>query len=578
MKTLKEVDIVTVGFGWSASIIAAEACKNGLKVVGLERGENRKTENFEMIHDEWRYAHMHGLMQDLSRETITMANKKEQKALPMRKMGAFVIGDGVGGCGTHWNGMHFRFDPYDFSIRTATKEKYGEARLRDKDGYLIRDWALSYDEIEPYYTRFEQLCGVSGDASKNPFGGKMSKPYPTKALPITPVIQRYIDAASSIGLHPYMLPASNCSEPWTNEYGLQINMCQFCGFCERFACEYGAKASPHTATIPYALSTGNLEIRTHSNVLEIVHKNGIATGVKYIDTLTLKEYFQPAKVVVLSSYVLSNVRLLLLSKIGKPYDPKTGEGVVGKNFCYQLNGGSSVTFDEEYNLFMGSGSLGANLDDYNADNFDHKNLDFLHGASIFMLQTGTRPISSASGGTTIGDVDGKSVKNWGLEHKRASAFEFTRKRSVSAQGASLPHKENFLTLDDTYKDAYGLPLLKMVYNYTNQDRNLMKFLVDKTYDIAKAMNPKYASKSGDIGNYNVMNYNTSHITGGAIMGENSKDSVVNNYLQSHDVKNLFVVGASSFLHNSGFNPTDTVGALSFRCAEGILKYFKGIAL
>lgn len=566
MQRLKEVDIVTIGFGWTSSIIAAMACKNGFKVVGLERGEFRDTDNYGEIHDEWRYAQMNGLMQDCSKETVTFANHKEQRALPIRKQGCFVIGEGVGGCGTHWNGMSFRFDPYDFSIRTKTKERYGSKKLKDEHGYLLRDWGISYDEMEPYFTRFEWLCGISGDNSPNPFSPKMSKDFPLPPLSSTPILDKFEQSTRSLGLHPYFVPAANCSQAYINEFDCPLTPCQYCGYCERFACEYGAKASPQTCTMPFAIKTGNLEIRTHSNVLEIVHKDGVATGVRYIDTQTLQEYFQPAKVILLGSFALNNVRMLLNSKIGKPYDPISQTGVVGKNFCYQVQGAVGMVFDEQYNLFMGSGSLGKNVDDFNADNFDHTNLDFLHGASLFVLQNGKRPISGASA---------PLKKKWGLEYKRESAYNFTRATGIYVQGASLPHKENFLTLDETYKDSYGLPLLKIIYNYTEQDINLQRFLVDKAAQIAKAMNPKSFYKSPQLKDFNVVPYNSSHVTGGTIIGQDSGDSVVNNYMQSHDIKNLFVVGASNFSHNSGWNPTSTVGALAFRCAEGVLKFLSG---
>src|SRR5699024_9586501 len=117
--------------------------------------------------------------------------------------------------------------------------------------------------------------------------------------------------------------------------------------------------------------------------------------------------------------------------------------------------------------------------------------------------------------------------------------------------------------DDTYKDAYGLPLLRMTYNFTDQDRNMHKFITDKAAEIMEKMGDKKVEKNAELEDYDIVPYQSTHNTGGTIMGDDPKTSVVNN---------LFVVVAGNFAHNSGYNPTATVGALAYRCAEGVKKY------
>ncbi len=376
-KTLPKTDVVTVGVGWTGGIIAAECAKAGLKVIGLERGgDKRNSEDFSMVHDELRYAIRYDLMQDVSKETITFRNKGDQRALPMRQLGSFLLGEGVGGSGVHWNGHTFRFLPYDFEIKTKTIEKYGKNKI--KKDYQIQDWGITYDELEPYYDKFEKTCGLSGEP--NPLGGKRSSDYPTPPMKKTVITRKFREAAKEMGLHPFSLPSANLSEDYTNPDGEKINACQYCAFCERFGCEYGAKSSPNVTVIPTAKKTGNFELRTHANVVEIIHKNGKATGVKYIDTLKGEEYIQPADVVVLTSYVMNNNKLLLVSNLGQPYNPETGKGVIGKNYCYQMVPGTTGFFEKErFNSYMGAGSLGEVVDDFNGDNFDHSDLDFIHG-------------------------------------------------------------------------------------------------------------------------------------------------------------------------------------------------------
>lgn len=563
-KQLPKTDIVVVGLGWTGGIIAAELTKKGYKVIALERGKDRKTEDFLMGHDELRFASRFEMMQDLSKETITFRNNTKMKALPMRQYGSFLLGDGVGGAGAHWNGMTVRFLPYDFEIKTKTIERYGKNKI--PADMTIQDWGITWDVIEPYFDKFEQLCGISGE--ENPLHGKRSNPYPTPPMKSTPAIDLFMEAGKSLSLHPYRLPSANLSENYKNPDGIERVACQYCGFCERFGCEFGAKADPIVTVIPVAKQTGNFEVRTHSNVTKIIHDGQKATGVLYIDTNTGEEFIQPAEVVAVTSYVLNNVKLLLQSKMGAPYNPDTGRGVVGKNYAYQTMGASATGFFEnkEFNLYAGAGALGAALDDFNGDNFDHSNLQFIHGGVISLSQTGKRPIAN---NTTL-----DAERNWGKEFKQQSLKYANRTLNIGSQGSSMPYRHHFLDLDPTYKDAYGNPLLRITFDFEEQDRKLIEFTGTQAGKIMEAMGADKVVTSNKRGPYNIVPYQSTHNTGGAIMGAEPETSVLNSYLQMWDFYNVFIPGASAFPHNSGYNPTATVGALAYRAAEGIEKYLK----
>lgn len=562
VKTLPKVDVVTVGVGWTGGIIAAECAKAGLKVVGLERGQQRSTEDYLRIHDEYRYAVRYELMQNLSRETITIRNNRNMPALPMRQLGSFLLGEGLGGSGTHWNGHTWRFYPYDFQIKTMTDKKYGPNKL-PKD-YLLQDWGLTYDELEPYFYTFEQTIGLSGE-DNNPFL-KRKDSFPTPPMKKTPILKKFENATQKLGYTPIMLPSANLSEAYENPDGETINACQYCGFCERFGCEYGAKSSPEVTVVPTAMKTGNFEARFNANVVEVIKKGNKVTGVRYLDTLSGEEFIQLAEAVVLTSYVMNNAKLLMVSNIGEQYDPATGRGTLGRSYCYQILPGAAGFFDEQMNTFMGAGALGMTIDDFNADNFDHSELDFIHGGSLSITQTGARPIES--------NPIQRDTPTWGAEFKKASIYNYTRTLSIGAQGASIAHKENYLSLDSNYKDAYGVPLLQMTYNFTDQDRALHTYISKKATDIMQEMGAKTVEGRSPITDYDIVSYQTTHNTGGTVMGESPENSVVNTYLQHWDAENLFVVGAGNFAHNGGYNPTGTVGALAYRCAEGVINYSK----
>ncbi|TFB25086.1 GMC family oxidoreductase [Filobacillus milosensis] len=562
-KQLNKVDVVTVGVGWTGGIIAAELTKAGYNVVGLERGEDRSTRDFQMIHDEYRYDIRYGLMQDTSKETISFRNNLNESALPMRQLGSFLPGSGVGGAGVHWNGQTWRFLPYDLEIKSMTDKKYGPDKL--KGDYTYQDWGISYKELEPYFYKFEQTAGISGE--DNPKGAPRSNDYPTPPMKSTPILDLFKNASKNLGYHPIQMPSANLSEQFKNPDGETINQCQYCGFCERFGCEYGAKSSPNVTVIPTAKKTGKFELRTQANVVEIISEGGKATGVRYVDVVSGEEFIQPADVVVLTSYVLNNTRLLLQSNIGRPYNPETGQGVIGKNYCYQILPAAVGFFEEKkFNTFMGAGSLGATIDDFNGDNFDHSDLDFIHGGSISITQTGRRPI--ASNATPSGTPE------WGKEFKQKSIHYFNRSLSIVSQGASIPHRQNYMDLDPTYKDFYGNPLLRLTYDFTDQDRKLHKHITKVCGEIMSEMGADTVEEAEISEHYSIVPYQTTHNTGGVIMGADPETSAVNNYLQMWDSESLFVVGASAFAHNGGYNPTGTVGALAYRSAEGIKKYLE----
>ena len=562
VKQLPKTDVVIVGVGWAGGIIAAELGKQGLKVIGLERGRERSIKDYTMIHDELRYGIRYELMQDLSKETITFRNTLKEQALPMRQLGSFLLGEGLGGAGVHWNGHTYRFLPYDFEIKTQTVNKYGADKVKDLQ---VQDWGITYDELEPYYDKYEKTAGIGGE--ENPFAGKRSNPYPNPPMKDTPLTERFKKAAKNLKLHPYQMPSANMTKAYENPYGAKMAPCQYCGFCERFGCEYGAKADPTVAVIPFAKNTGNFDYKTYSNVTQILHNGKKATGVRYIDVQTNEEFEQPAEIVVLTSYVMNNARLLLSSKLGRPYDPNTGEGVIGKNYCYQINPGTQGFFEEEeFNTFMGAGALGASVDDFNGDNFDHSNLHFIHGGSISLNQSGYRAIQH--------NPVPSDVPSWGKEFKQASLKYFTRSINIGAQGASMPTRMNYMDLDPTYKDAYGQPLLRLTYDFTEQDKNLYDYIGKQTDKIMKEMGAPKINDRKTLEHYDIVPYQTTHNTGGVIMGADPGTSAVNTYLQMWDAENVFVVGASAFPHNSGYNPTDTVGALAYRASEGIIKYSK----
>lgn len=565
-KKLDKVDAVVVGLSWSGGIVSAELTKKGYKVVGLERGKDQKVEDFIGSKDELKYQQRNELMQDLSLETITSRNDIDDNAQPVRSHDDFHAGNNLGGGGVHWSGASFRYQPYDFEIYSKTVERYGKDKI-PKD-MTIQDWGITYDEMEPYYDQFEKMAGIS--AEENPIGPKRSNEYPNPPMVDTPSIRLFKDAAKNLGYHPYQHPSANNTEKYENPDGQTINECQYCAFCTTYGCDFGAKADPVVTVLPTAQETGNFEVRTESMVTRVLHDNGKATGVLYVDLNTGEEYEQPADIVVLAAFTFTNTRLLLLSEIGKPYDSNTGKGVIGKNFTGHLgqtmNGARGFFDDKKFNLYMGAGALGATFDDFSADNIDHDDLDFLHGGEVEIRQYGAVP--------TGYNYVPKGTPSWGKEFKEKSIFYHNRNLLARFQSGVLPMRQHYLDLDPDYNDINGDPLLRVTFDYTDQDLKLNRYGQKICKKVMEEMGADIVEEDEIPEKFN-HKYTGGHYGGGVIMGKDSETSAINSYLQMWDTENIFVVGASAFPHFGNYNPTETVCALAYRAAEGMIEYLKG---
>jgi gluconate 2-dehydrogenase alpha chain len=328
-----------------------------------------------------------------------------------------------------------------------------------------------------------------------------------------------------------------------------------------------SKASPQTTILPVLMRRQNFELRTNSHVTRVNLDNTgkRATGVTYIDAQG-QQVEQPADLVIVAAFQMHNVRLMLMSGIGKPYDPKTGAGVIGKNYAYQMMSGISLFYDKDVaiNPFVGAGSGGNQIiDDYNSDHFDHGPHGFVGGGYILGGQTGGRPIQQLTlpPGTPA----------WGEKWKRAAKDSYLHTTGLQTHGSVMSYRDRYLDLDPTYKDSFGLPLLRMTFDWHDNEYKMTRFLTDRAQEIVDQMKPRQSAqtirKPGD--HYDVRQYQTTHTTGGVIQGKDPNTSALNNFQQSWDVHNVFVTGASAFPQNIGYNPTGLIGGLTYRSVKAI---------
>lgn len=574
-----KVDAVIVGLGWCGSLMAEELTRAGLNVVAIERGPWRDAAIDyppSLDADELRWDTRHSMILPPSVETLTFRNTSDQRALPVREWHTFDFGYNVGGSGAHWAGMAWRFTPFDFQPATMAKARYGQKQFTE--GLIVQDWGVTYEEIEPFYDRFEKIAGISGQAGVlngkkveggNPFEGSRSSDYPLPPLKTTRLTDIFYKGTKSIGLHPFMVPAAQTSGAYTNPLGVKMGPCTYCGYCLYYGCGNWSKGSPNACVLPVLKLRDNFTVLAESTVLHanLAADGKTATGVTFVDK-DLKEWEQPADLVVFSAFQMQNVRLLLLSKIGKPYNHSTGEGVVGRAYCFQTVSGASIFFeDEQLNQYIGAGALSAQVDDWNGDNFDHTGMGFIGGAGILVVSRGARPIGNT-------DFLPEGTPRWGSDWKKAYTHAFQNGTVVFGQGTSYSHKDAYLDLDPTYKDTHGQPLLRMTFDFNENDRRSAAFVEKKSAEIAKSMGVKsYISTNSARGAFSPYDFASDHTIGGAVMGTDPKTSVLNRFQQAWDVPNVFVCGASSWPNNAGYNPTGTIGALTLWTARAIVDQY-----
>ncbi|HXV39938.1 MAG TPA: GMC family oxidoreductase [Steroidobacteraceae bacterium] len=533
------VDFVVVGSGAAGGVIARELSQAGFDVVVMEQGPRLGPADFE--HDELKYWYLNGIMNTPEQSPQTFRKLPTEKAERVRDFNAAWYARIVGGSSNHFTANFWRLRPVDFKERSL---------LGDIPGTGFADWPISYEELEPYYTKVEWEVGVSGLAGACPTDPPRSKPYPMPPLPVKSSGVLFERGARKLGLHPYPAPMAITSVPYRGR-----PPCQHCGFCIGYGCEYMAKSSSLYTMIPEAEATGRCEVRAESYVFRIdTDARGRATGVAYFDR-GRRERFQKAKAVVVSANGAETPRLLLNSANAKfPDGLANSSGLVGKYLMFNQGAIAGGVFEHELNEHKSVQVTRILHDFYDAD----PKRGFYGGGGI------DGRINPVPLGFPLFGLPAEMA--WGAPLKRALR-DMPRTMFTNSHTTSLALERNSISIDPELKDAWGVPSIRMTYKDHPDDLAIASWLNDRGHAILEAAGALRTWKMP------VVEWiNSPHLLGTCRMGDDPARSVVDRYHRSHDIPNLFVCDGSSMVTSGRGQPTMTIQALAFRAGDHIARF------
>jgi choline dehydrogenase-like flavoprotein len=448
---------------------------------------------------------------------------------------------GVGGASVHMSGNYWRMRPVDFRERSL---------LGEISGTGFADWPISYEELEPYYSRAEWEIGVSGAPGIH--DPPRSRPYPLPPMPLKSSGALLEQGARKLGLNPQVAPVAILSQPYRGRPA-----CAHCGFCIGFGCEMNAKSSTLATVIPEAEATGRCEIRPLSTVFRLeTGADGRVSEVAYLDAKG-RQHAQRARTVILSANGAETPRLLLMSSSGRhPDGLANSSGLVGKYLMG--NGHASVHADMEQPLNDWKSIQCTRLV---LDFYDHDpRRGFYGGGGI-----DARPLVNASPILHAMTIAGeRTPPRWGADFKRDVVTGFNHHLGMLCSSTSLPVESNAISLDPTLKDAMGRPAVRMTYRDHDHDLAMLEFLLDRSVEIMEAVGARRIRRPAA----SPQTFHA-HLLGTCRMGDDPASSVVDAHHRAHDVPNLFICDGSSLVSSGRGQPTLTIQALAFRAAEHI---------
>lgn len=505
------VDFCIIGTGAGGGVLAQRLASFGFSVVCLEAGQWMDSEK-DMVSDEKG-------ARPLFWNDLRISGGDEPLAF-----GANNSGKTVGGGTVHYAAFCPRLHPSDFMVRTL-------------DG-VADDWPIRYEDLEPYYEAMEREYPVVGPA-RFPWGRHHGYPY----APLQSGTAGHMLIKGCVELGIPVLPGGPIGIN-SGTFGKRPH-CIFRGFCLQ-GCKVGAKASTLVTHIPDAIDHG-AEIRTESMAFEIpLGPDGRVTGVRYYQSDgngKYREAEQKARFVVVAGYAIETPRILLNSTSGRfPNGLANSSGLVGKRLMAQAGQIIWGRFRDMIRQYKAPPAVAETEEFYETDSHN----DFARGYSIQTVSP--MPISMAH---ILAEESG--TFGWGLRHLME---EYNHYAAIGLLGEILPDNRNYVSIADT-KDQYGIPVAYCHFNLFANDRNLIRTGVQRCREILEAAG---AEETHYVDRY-------AHLVGTCRMGDDPKNSVVNQHCRSWDVPNLLICDGSVFVTEGAANPALTISAIAARTAD-----------
>jgi choline dehydrogenase-like flavoprotein len=451
----------------------------------------------------------------------------------------------TGGRTNVWGRVSLRFSDWDF--KAASLDGYGE------------NWPLAYKDIEPYYDLVEKYVGITGSAEglEHLPDGHFQPP-----VPLTCQETLFRDRVKE-KLGRTVMPArsANLTKPLNGR-----GPCHYCGPCERGCMTHSYFNSAFT-TVADALATGNCTLISNAMAYKVLmdSNHNRARGILYIDRVTRQHREVHARVVILCAQSQESVRILLNSATPQHSNGlANSSGVLGHYLTAHVrSGGGSGEFP----------SFGAKPSVQGGG--PHKPWGIY--IARFRNLPNTPPYKKFLRGFGY-EGESSTDFNWGAagfgEAYKKALLEPRTRVEISGFGEVLPRWDNFVELDPNVKDIYGIPVLKIHMSDGENERAMIQDMGDSAGEMLEAAGAKnirtYAHPSAPRW--------ALHEAGIARMGADPKKSVLNQFQQTHDIKNLFVMDASGFTSNPCQNPTLTIMALCVRSCDFLMSELKRSAL
>ena len=463
----------------------------------------------------------------------------------------------LGGRTNHWGRISLRFGPLDF-------------KRKDIDG-LGDNWPIGYQDISPYYDKVDKLVGIFGSNEglyNDPDGYFLPAPKPRLHE------LYYIDGARKANIPVIPARKSILTKRINNDRGI----CFYCGQCSR-ACGIHADFSSSTVLIYPSLNGGQVDLLTNSMVREVItDEEGMATGVRYVNKRNQREYELKGRTVILAASACSTARILLNSKSGQHENGLGNNSDHVGRYLHDSTGASRAAFLPDLmdrDIYNEDGVGGMHV--YSPWWLEGANLDFTRGYHLEI--GGGMGMPSYGFGFAVNQYNqylGERVGGYGNQLRDDIRKFYGARLSIACRGESIPQYTNRCELDPTVVDEWGIPVLRFDYKWTQHEINQARHMQDTMEELLEASDGiVLGNKPGADQNYGLTQPGEIiHEVGTTRMGTDPRTSVTNEFGQLHDVKNVFVADAGTFVSQADKNPTWTILALAWRTSDYIVDQMK----